>query len=31
MYSSLMIYSFAVFKFQDVKVLNNKTDKVTSI
>lgn len=31
MYSSLMIYSFAVFKFQDVKVLNGTTDTVKSI
>ncbi len=31
MYSSLMVYSFAVFKFQDVKMLNSTTQKVQSI
>ena len=31
MYSSLMIYSFAVFRFQDVKMLNSTTEKVVAI
>jgi hypothetical protein len=31
MYSSLMIYSFAVFKFQDIKILNSTSDKVIAL
>ncbi len=31
MYSPLLIYSFSVFKFQNVKFINNTTDLVTAI